>query len=99
VNVHFLKVARSELRQAARYYETHAGLGRDFLLEVAAAVERIKEFPAAWQKVEPELRRCQLDRFPYGLIYAEENGEVLIVALTFLERRPRSWQARLRDKE
>jgi hypothetical protein len=70
-----------------------------FLLEVVAAVERIREFPAAWQKVEQDLRRCRLDRFPYGLIYAEENGEILIVAVTFLQRRPRSWQARLRDKE
>jgi hypothetical protein len=99
VSVRFLKVARAELSEAARYYEAHAGLGRDFLLEVTAAVERISEFPAAWQKIEKELRRCQLDRFPYGLVYAEQAGEILIVAVTFLQRRPRSWQARLRDKE
>jgi len=45
------------------------------------------------------LRRSQLDRFPYGLVYLEEDGEILIVAVTHLQRRPRSWQARLREKD
>lgn len=99
MTVRFLKVAQAELREAARYYESQAGLGGDFLLEVKAAIERITEFPAAWQRVDLELRRCQLDRFPYGLVYVEEGGEILIVAVTHLQRRPQSWQARLREKD
>jgi hypothetical protein len=45
------------------------------------------------------LRRCQLDRFPYGVVYLEEKNDLLIVAVTHLERRPRSWQERLRARE
>jgi len=99
VRVRFLKVAQAELREAVRYYEAQAGLGGDFLLEVAATIERIVEFPAAWQRVDRELRRCQLDRFPYGVLYLEEKVDLLIVAVTHLERRPRSWQQRRRARE
>jgi plasmid stabilization system protein ParE len=97
VTVRFLKVAQAELHQAAVYYESQTSdLGADFLLEVMAAVKRITEFPAAWQRVDVELRRCRLGRFPYGLVYAEEGNGILIVAVAHLHQRPQSWQGRLR---
>ena len=99
MKLRFLSVAQAELREAVRYYESQAGLGARFVLEVTAAIERIVEFPAAWQKVGRELRRCQLDRFPYGLVYVAGKDEVLIVAVTHLQRRPQSWQGRLRNKD
>jgi hypothetical protein len=76
VTVRFLNVARAELREAVRYYESQAGLGGDFLLEVTATIERIVEFPAAWERVDQELRLCQLDRFPYGVVYLEEETDL-----------------------
>jgi ParE toxin of type II toxin-antitoxin system, parDE len=100
VTVRFLKVAQVELREAVRYCESQAaGLGADFLLEVTAAVERITEFPVAWQTVDVELRRCQLGTFPYALVYAEDGDSVLIVAVSHLHRRPENWQRRLRETE
>ena len=100
MTVRFLKAAQAELRDAARYYESQAaGLGGDFLLDVTTAAERIAELPAGWQRVDVELRRCQLGRFPYGLIYAEEDDGILIVAVTHLHRRPRGWRQRLQDRE
>ena len=97
MTVRFLKIAQVELREAVRYYESQAsGLVADFLLEVTAAIDRITEFPAAWQTVDVELRRCQLSRFPYALVYAEDGDGVLIVAVSHLHRRPENWQRRLR---
>ena len=98
MTIRFLKVAEAELREAVRYYESQAGLGANFLLEVLAAIERITDFPAAWQKVDAGLRRCQLDRFPYGLVYTEKSGDILIVAVAHLQRRPRTWRVRLREE-
>ncbi len=100
MTVRFLKVAQVELREAVRFYESQApGLGADFLLEVTAAVERITEFPVAWQTVDVELRRCQLGRFPYALVYSEEGDGILIVAVAHFHRRPENWQRRLRETE
>jgi plasmid stabilization system protein ParE len=99
VKVRFLRVAQAELREAVRWYDSEApGLGAGFLLEVVAAIARITEFPSAWQTVESELRRCRVGKFPYGLVYADENDEILIVALSHLQRRPQSWRVRLSEK-
>jgi len=42
------------------------------------------------------MRRCLLRRFPYGLIYHEELGDILIVAMAHLHRQPEYWRDRLK---
>ena len=65
MTVRFLKVAQVELREAVRYYESQAaGLGADFLLEVTAAVDRVTEFPVAWQTIDVKLRGASSADFP-----------------------------------
>jgi plasmid stabilization system protein ParE len=64
VRVRFLRFAQAELREAVRYYElVSPSLGADFLVEITAALNRIVEFPAAWPKVDQELRRYRVGRF------------------------------------
>jgi toxin ParE2 len=96
VKVRFLKVAQEELSEAVRYYESQVpGLGGDFLLAATAAIERIVQYPEAWQRVDAELRRCRLGKFPYGLIFTAESEELLIVAVSHLHERPRAWRDRI----
>ena len=42
------------------------------------------------------MRRCLLRRFPYGLIYHEELGDILNVAMAHLHRQPEYWRDRLK---
>ena len=92
-----LPPAKRELRDAARYYEEQIpGLGRDFMHEVRATVSRIIQWPQAWQSLDAEIRRCRTHRFPYGIIYVLENGEVLVVSVMHLHRHPNSWRKNLR---
>jgi plasmid stabilization system protein ParE len=91
-----LPPARRELQVAARYYEDCVpGLGHDFLLEVREAIQRIILWPEAWQPLDPEIRRCRTHRFPYGIIYVIEKGEVLILSVMHLHRHPDSWRKNL----
>jgi plasmid stabilization system protein ParE len=91
-----LPPAAGELRAAARYYETQVpGLGRDFIQEVRAAVLRIIQLPDAWQPLDAEIRRCRTHRFPYGVIYSIEQGQVLILSVMHLHRHPDSWRKNL----
>jgi plasmid stabilization system protein ParE len=91
-----LPPAASELRAAARYYETQTpGLGHDFLHEIRATVSRIIQWPEAWQPLDAEIRRCRAHRFPYGIIYAIEGGEVLVISVMHLHRHPDSWRKNL----
>ncbi len=92
-----LPPAADELRAAARYYESQVpGLGHDFLAEVRVTIARIIQWPDAWQPLDAEIRRCRTHRFPYGIIYAVENGEVLVVSVMHLHRHPDSWRKNLR---
>jgi plasmid stabilization system protein ParE len=92
----FLEDAREDLREAVRYYEAQrSGLGSEFRGEVRAAVERIKNFPDAWQSMNERTRRCRLRRFPYGVIYQVRGEEVVIAAVAHLHREPERWRDRL----
>jgi plasmid stabilization system protein ParE len=96
VNVQFLDAARSDLREAIRYYESQrSGLGRAFRDEVKATIERIESFPEAWRLLSQNTRRCRTHRFPYGIIYQAKNEEILIVAVAHLHREPDNWLERL----
>ncbi|HTB84670.1 MAG TPA: type II toxin-antitoxin system RelE/ParE family toxin [Candidatus Sulfotelmatobacter sp.] len=91
-----LPPAKEELRHAARYYENGvSSLGYDFLREVRETILRIGQWPEAWQPLDKDIRRCRTHRFPYGIIYTIENGEVLILAVMHLHRHPDSWRKNL----
>jgi plasmid stabilization system protein ParE len=88
--------AEAEFQEAIDYYELHRlGLGRDFAVEIYAAIERILGFPQAWPGLEGDVRRCSTRRFPYGVLYAEHGGEILVVAIMHLHRDPEYWKPRL----
>jgi plasmid stabilization system protein ParE len=99
VTVRFLQTAEIELDEAIRWYEAQApGLGDAFLLEVLAATDRMVLYPEAWHPLDEGVRRCRLARFPYGLIYAIEDGDILVLAVAHLHRKPDYWRDRLQHK-
>ena len=66
----YLDAADSEFDEAIAYYNTkRSGLGFEFADEIKEAVERIKNYPEAWTPLSEKLRRCQVHRFPYSVIY------------------------------
>ena len=88
--------AEAEFLEAINYYEScKEGLGYEFAVEVYSAVERIVTHPQAWSLMEGEVRRCQTTRFPYGVLYAVDQGGVYILAVMHLHRDPSYWQHRL----
>jgi plasmid stabilization system protein ParE len=95
VTVRFLEVARTELRDAVRFYEAQRpGLGAEFRDEVRSTIERIKHLPEAWQLLSEHTRRCRTRLFPYGVIYRVESKNILIVAIAHLHRHPEHWKDR-----
>lgn len=98
MRVRFLEVAEIELDDAAKWYESQApGLGDAFLIEVLSAAERIVLYPEAWHALGEGLRRCRINRFPYGLIYGVERGDILVLAVAHLHRKPGYWRDRLKS--
>jgi plasmid stabilization system protein ParE len=97
VTIRFLEIAEAELDDAVRWYAEQApGLGEAFLIEVLSAADRISRYPDAWHRLTDGIRRCRLGRFPYGLIYTVDDGDILVVAVAHLHRRPDYWRGRVR---
>ena len=85
-----LAVAEAELAEAATWYETQAsGLGKEFLEEFEAVMERIIRFPDAWTRVGARHRRCLFRRFPYAVLYSRTEAEIRVAGVICLRRDPR----------
>ncbi len=79
--------AENEFNEAIEFYEDIAPrLGYDFAIEVLSAIERAVEFPRAWSALEGDVRRSLVRRFPYGILYSEEEGGIFVVAVMSLHR-------------
>ncbi len=87
--------AEEEFNEAIEYYEgCELGLGYDFSIEVLAAIQNIINYPTAWPIIEEDVRRCLVNRFPYGVVYSHEQGEAFILAIMHLSRHPDYWKNR-----
>lgn len=97
MEIRFFEIAQIELDEAIEYYNSESpGLGNSFLLETLNAIERIRRFPNAWHRFSNNTHRCQLRRFPYGIIYQIQKAEIIIVAVANLHRKPDYWQTRIK---
>jgi hypothetical protein len=82
--VSFHELARLELNEAARYYESEStGLGQVFITEVERCANEIVQYPEAGVVVRGSIRRRLIRRFPYGVV-------------SLLVKRKRSWPSRAR---
>lgn len=96
MKIRFLKPAQSEVDDAVVWYESQSfGLGTQFLDDLDRVVRRISSYPLSCAEIEPNLRRCLLSRFPYGLIYGIAADTIIVVAVSHLHREPRYWINRI----
>jgi hypothetical protein len=100
VTIRILTVAQVELDDAFRWYGAISReLGDGFLSEATRAFRMIERYPNAWHPMGGNIRRCRLSRFPYGVIYAPENNDQLIIAIAHLHRAPTFWRDRLGTRD
>lgn len=96
MNFSFHHEAEIEFFEAIEYYEDRSeGLGLEFSREIYAAIKRIVNFPLAWSQFSNRSRRCIVNRFPYAIIYQIVNDEIVIFAVTQLNREPGYWKSRI----
>ena len=74
-----------------REYETQRrGLGTEFLDELQRIDGHLRPSPALYQRIDGDLRRAVLRRFPFGLFYVVDEEQVSILACLHLHREPLS---------
>ncbi len=87
--------AEQELTESTLRYESEiSGLGLRFAREVERVVELILEDPALGVRVQGEIRRFVLRRFPFSVVYAVASGILYVLAIAHDSRRPGYWRTR-----
>lgn len=88
MNLEIIPLAQRDISEAAEYYHhQRPGLDGEFLDVVAAATKLIVSDPLLFEQVRPGIRRCLLERFPYGIYYRVPDPETLRIVLVRHHRR------------
>lgn len=91
----FRESVEGEILEAAVWYEEKsAGLGTSSRSAVLSAIEKILDNPRSYQKRHGEIRRAEIDRFPYGVYYAILLDTVHVLGVLHDARHPHTWQRR-----
>jgi toxin ParE1/3/4 len=94
--IRLLPEAKAEFDLAADWYDRQrAGLGVDFVRAVRKVLDRIAANPRLHMTTYRDVRKAVVNRFPYVVLYREENGEVIVIAIFHCARNPAIWQARV----
>jgi plasmid stabilization system protein ParE len=89
--------AEAELLEGALWYEANSPQSAIAFLEAfRSALVRISENPFQYQVIGKEIRRAPLARFPYGLLYAVIEDEVLVLSCFHGSRNPAQWRERFK---
>lgn len=84
-----------ELEEARAWYEDQTlGLGDEFLDEVERAIAAIQRSPEAWPIYSHKTRRFLVHRFPFAIVYRNDETKIQIVAATHQRRKPGYWKSR-----
>ena len=97
----FHPAAERELDDAVAYLEAaRLSAARKFQASIRSALERIRDMPLMYGKVEgTECRECLLLKYSYSIIYAVRKTELVVVAVAHAKRQPGYWVDRLTTLE
>ena len=96
IGYRLLPPAEEEMTEAARFYEAaKTGLGDAFLDDIQRAIETVRERPLLGVAVVYGFRRALLRRFPFSIVYAIDESEIIVVAVAHQRRRPYYWKGRV----
>jgi toxin ParE1/3/4 len=88
--VYRLAASREAIEAAREYERQRQGLGGVFLDEIARIEHHISDAPGLYQRVEAQIRRAALRRFPFGLFYLEEPDRIVVLACLDLRQDPQT---------
>ena len=88
--------AVADIKSAIGWYQKHSSkLALDFIEELQRATDTISDAPERWPIGKNNTRRFLLFKFPFAVIYSEQESVITIWAVAHGSRRPEYWQTRL----
>jgi len=90
--VRFAKEATIEFRESVNFYELKAkGLGLKLTNEIDSTIERIKLNFDLYPRVVENIRKIQVNKFPYSLFYEIEKDTLIILRIFHNKGKPIDW--------
>ena len=77
------------------YEQQRPGLGSAYLDRVRDVFGRIAANPQLHGIVYQDVRKAVVRKFPYVVLYKEEAGDVVVIAVFHSARNPAIWQGRV----
>src|SRR5271163_3745984 len=94
--VEYHEGAIADVKSAVDWYRKRSPKAAlDFIEELRRSADTIREAPERWPVGKNNTRRFLLWRFPFTIIYSEEQSIVIIWAVAHGGRRPEYWSRRL----
>lgn len=86
----FHKLVQRDLRIVLRYYEEEVGveLADQFFDELHRLVREVEQNPTKFHLIHDEIRRANLYRFPYHLLFKCSGESIRVLVLRHHKRRP-----------
>jgi len=90
MRIEFHKLVASDISRIMDYYEDAAGpqLADEFYGELLASFRKAADSPEAYAIRERDLRRANLERFPYHFLFRIVGDTVRILVVRHHSRRP-----------
>ncbi len=96
-SVRYHQGASADVKSAVAWYRKGSPKAAwDFIAELDRAAATIREGPDRWLLGRGNTRRFLLWRFPFSIIYSEQEGTIIIWAVAHGSRRPGYWARRLK---
>lgn len=90
--VKFAGEASCEFRDSVEWYESKAkDLGLRFTDETDSTIERIKLNPDLYPSIVEGIKRIQVNKFPYSILYKVEGNILVILRIFHNKRKPIEW--------
>ena len=87
----FTPLAEAEIAEAFAWYsKPDIGMGTAFLDELERIERFIRFNPLLYPRVETDIRRASLRRFPYSLFYVIDDDQVLVLSCFHQQRDPKN---------
>jgi toxin ParE1/3/4 len=80
------------------YERKSSGLGEDFLLAFYSDALELEQTPLAYAVFKHDFRRRLMRRFPYGIYYRIDGGQIVVLACFHCARDPKTIGATLSDR-
>ena len=93
----FHQDAIADVKNAVTWYQERSSkTALDFIEELRRATDAIRKAPQRWPFGKNKTRKFLLWRFPFAVIYSEQESQITVWAVAHGSRLPGYWEDRVR---